>query len=267
LKTLNFLYLKKQVNEKLYLSLTAIASGNQIEDETSPYNKLHFMGTEGVHINYNDTKGAGDGLFFKGNAFIQNGKNKSGKEVKAAMATAYLGYRMLDRKLSIGGGVDYLSGNDASDSSADYIKYDHSFDLLYGARFPYYGGYINQIIINDKHLKGGGLVNSYIKMKYKMSKKTSLMATLHNNRLATNVVAVNDPGNEYYDKDLGTNIDLELTSAIKKDIQLKIGGSYALPSDSFTRMSNVTDSNGEFNSGDNYYMWVMLTVKPTFFKN
>jgi hypothetical protein len=225
------------------------------------------MGTEGIHINYNDTKGAGDGLFFKGNAFIQNGKNKTGKEVKAAMATAYLGYRALDKKLSIGGGVDYLSGNDASDSSSDYNDYDHSFDLLYGARFPYYGGYINQIILNDKHLKGGGLVNSYIKMKYKVSKKTTLMAALHNNRLATNVMAVNDPANEYYDKDLGTNIDLELTSAIKKDIQLKIGGSYAVPSDSFIRMSNVQDSNGNFDSGDNYYLWAMLTVKPTFFKS
>jgi len=262
MKTMDYLYVKKSFSKKLYVSFMTIGSGYQKAGTTST---IYMMGTEGFHLNYNAGKKPENGLFSKLNIFMQNGKNRAGQDVSANMFTAEIGYRLMDKKLAISAGVDYLSGNDDADTTSAYNEIDHTFSLLYGGRFPYYGGNLCQIVINDKNLKGAGLMNPHFKVSYKFSDKASVNFAFHMNMLANNLTATNDSTKEFYDKNLGNNIDLSFTYKFNKEVVLKIGGSYGMPSDTFIRMQNVIDSNGNYKAGTNYYAWAMLIIKPSFF--
>jgi len=262
MKTMDYLYIKKSFGDKLYISLMAIGSGYQKVGTTST---IYMTGTEGLHVNYNAGTKVEDGLFSKVNLFVQNGKNSTGQDVSANMFTAEVGYRLMDKKLAISAGVDYLSGNDNSDTTTAYNEIDHTFSLLYGGRFPYYGGNLCQIVVNDKNLKGAGLMNPYFKVSYKLSDKASVNFAFHMNMLANNLTATNDTTKEFYDKNLGNNIDLSFTYKFSKEVMFKVGGSYGMPSDTFIRMQNITNSDGDYKAGTNYYTWAMLIIKPTFF--
>lgn len=261
MKTMSFLYIKKIFTDKLYLSATAIASGYQ---KAGTVGTIYLMGTEGLHLNFNNDENSEKGVFGIANAFIQNGNNKTGQDVNAFMITAEAGYHTNELGWSVSAGTEILSGNNADNTDTDYINTDHSFDLLYGGRFPYYGGNTNLITVNDKNLAGGGLVDFYLKISHKLTKKSIISTKIFYNQLQNNILAANDNNKTYYDKSLGYTIDLNYLYKFSKDVKLKFGFSYALPSDTFIRMQNITDNNGDFKTGNNYFGWVMLIVSPKF---
>ncbi len=256
--TQEFIYLKKQINPKLYVSFTAIAAGYQKEGSI---NTVYVTGTEGVHINYNATQKAMDGLFFKGNLFLQNGKNIQGKDKSAHMITALLGYRTLQKKFEFYGSFEYLSGNDATNTDPDYVNTDHTYNLLYGARHIYYEGYLDWFVTPESTLNAG-LMTIGVKMNYKASKKDILELGFNNVRIPNNAVQlISGTGLAQYDKGtvLTNNIDLVYTRKINSFMKLINGFSYGMPTDEFLQMKGVV------NAGTNYFLYSMLIVQPKLF--
>ncbi len=126
------------------MSLLGITAGYQ--KEGTP-NVIYMTNTEGIHINYNATKkNIADGLFFKGNLFMQNGKNIAGMKIDANMITGLLGYRMMNKKLDLSLGFERLSGHDTENTDTDYMNTVHTYNFLYGARHPYYEGFMDWFV-------------------------------------------------------------------------------------------------------------------------
>jgi hypothetical protein len=252
--TQEFIYVKKQVNPKFYVSFTAIAAGYQKEGSV---NTVYVTGTEGIHANYNATKKNTDGLFFKGNLFLQHGKNISGKDISAHMITGMLGYRTMNKKLELSGIFEYLSGDDAANTDPDYLDTDHTYNLLYGARHPYYEGYLDWFVV-PKSTLNAGLMNMGIKVKYKVTKKDILEFGFSNVRIPNNAKKL--IGGNWVQYDSGTvltnNIDFTYIRKVNSFIKWMNGISYGAPSDEFLQMKGISDS------GTNYFAYSMLIVTP-----
>ncbi len=247
IKTLNFLYLKKKFNDAFYLAFTGIYAGYQESDTVLDVNGTI---TYGLHGNYKKS-----GLDFKANAFLQGGKNQIGQDISAYFLTADLGYKVGAARL--GFGTDIISGHDASSTDTDYLNTDHVFNLMYGARFKYYG-WMNHFVIMSKHTKNGGLVDIYPNVTYKFNKSTTVKAFYH---LFSTEQEVADGNGGYYDKSLGSSLDLMFIKGFSKEVKLRAGLSYSMPSETLEAFKGATGT-----EETPVWGWVMLTVKPTFFK-
>jgi hypothetical protein len=258
IQTQNFIYIKKNFDNKMYISLLAITAGYQNEDNPQT---LYMTNTEGLHFNYNATKKGKDGIFGVANAFIQNGKNINGTKISANMLTAQLGYRTMGKKLEISAKIERLSGNDAKKyDDADYADVDHTYNLLNGARHPYYEGFLDWFVL-PKSSGNSGLMNIGLKLSYKLSKKDILWFDYCNISSSTNKFKeIDETTNRvYYGKSLASTIDFTYIRKINKDIKWMNGFSYGIPSDDFNTMKNITDG------GSNYFFYTMVTFTPKFF--
>lgn len=291
-KTLNFVNASKSFGKKSKLSWLSVLSGKQ----EMGANTLVATATHGLIFSANTFKGAAtDGVFGDASAYYQHGTDlKRGsdgayKSISAYMLTASLGVRTLQKKMELSVGFEHLSGHDYSNTDAEYQNTRHSFDLLNGGRFPYYGGYLNHFIIQDSYLvgtKGGAYTNPYVKGLYKLNKKSVLEAKVHFPRLSSKVKAhtsinplTNKPsgvefdasGNTlYWQGSLGNYIDVSHTYKMSKEVIIKSGVSYGQISDIKNQMAyGYTDVNSKLlhGVGQNYFAWAMLIVKPTFFKS
>ena len=279
LKTMNFLNIEKKFNEKLSVALMMTLSGKY---DTAPtrLNTLVATGTHGIYVKYNQGKKSTDGVFGKFSAYYQHGSStqrtrddKTYKSISAYLIAAEVGYRMMEKKLEISAGIEMLSGNDASDTSEAYNNVQHSYDLLGSARFPYYGGNINHFLVPDNKkigTAGGGLMDPYFKVSYKPSKKNMIALSVWLPSLATNVFKETDTNGDavYYDKALGTNIDLHFVHKFSKEVILKAGVSYAMISDTKNHMMFGYENGADkklYDTASNYFFWTMLVIKPKFF--
>jgi hypothetical protein len=221
---------------------------------------IYITGTEGLHVNYNATKKCSDGLFFVGNAFMQNGKNILGKNISAQMFTGKLGYRMMKKKIEFDGRFEYLSGHDAKNTNTDYNNTVHTYNLLYGGRHPYYEGYMDWFVV-PKSTLNAGLMSIGIDFSYKYSNKDIFKLGITSISLATNAKKVK-PGNTviHFDKSqLGTTFDLTYIRKVNKTVKWMNGFSYGTTTDEYNKMKGITDP------GTNYYFYTMLIVKPKLF--
>ncbi|HIP48063.1 MAG TPA: hypothetical protein EYG92_03750 [Lutibacter sp.] len=255
IQTQSFIYVKKSY-KKMFVSLLAITSGFQ--KETNPA-VLYMTNTEGIHLNYNATKKGTDGLFGVANAFLQNGSNIAGKKINANMLTAKIGYRALEKKLEVAGFFERLSGHDAKNTDTDYNDEIHTYNLLGGARHPYYEGYLDWFVVPGSS-KGGGLMTIGLNVNYKLNKKDMLKFAYNNVSLATNV-ANGDGG--YYGSALASTVDFTYIRKINKDIKWMNGFSYGAPSDDFNKMKGIAVAD----KGSNYFFYTMVIFTPKFFNS
>ncbi len=289
-KTMNFVYLKKSITKSSYVSLLASLSGKV--DTTNM--AVLGTGTHGVVAVYNKGKFAEDGLFgvFEGyyqhGTDIVRGSDEEYRSIQAYLLNAEVGLRALSKRLEVSVGTEVLSGRDYSNTDADYKNTRHSFDLQYGMRFPAYGGNMNHFIVQDSYLlgtKGGGYIDPYLKVKYKVNKKSTIAATAFNPILSTKVRAhnsINPTTNKpsgaevdvnglpvYWEGSLGQYVDVNFTHKFNKEIVLKVGVSYANVSDIKNQMVFGYRDAAEkklHKLGANYFGWVVLSVRPTFFR-
>lgn len=291
IKTTNFAHIKKTFDNHSYISLLSMLTAK--EDTAS--SSLLATGTHGVVAVYNMGKHSNDGFFGTFEGYYQHGSdvNKgaggSNKGISAYMIIAEVGARTLNKKLEVFAGAELLSGHDYTNKDADYNNTRHSFDLMYSKRLPVYGGYMNHFSIQDSYLmgtKGGGYLDPYIGAKYKVNKKNIVEMKLFNPMLTTKVRAHSkiDPvskrpvmpefdadGNPvYWQGDMGQYVDLNWTHKINKEMVVKAGFSYANISDIKNQMTfgyeNVS-SKELYDVGSNCFAWVMISIKPSFFKS
>lgn len=288
IKSMNFLNVRRQIRKKLSGSLMFSLSAR--EDVTN--DKLLGTGTHGLNLKYNTGRGISGGFFghfsgyYQHGSDLQKGTDDAYKNISAGLIAADLGYRTSDKKLELGGGIEYLTGHDYSNTGTDYSNTRHSFDLLYSGRFPFYGGNINHFLIQDSYktgTKGGGYFNPYLTVNYRTSSATAFNASVYFPALTTKVSAHTsiDPdsgkpagretdvnGNPiYWEGSLGNYIDVGITHKFNKDIILKSGFSLGMPSDIKNQMVygyKDVASKELYELGTNYFGWIMLVVKPDF---
>lgn len=288
IKSMNFLNVRRQINEKLSGSLMfSLSAREDINND-----KLLGTGTHGLNLKYNKGKRSSGGIFGHFSGYYQHGKDlQKGtddeyKSINAALFAADLGYRTPDKKLELAGGMEYLTGHDYSNTDTDYNNTRHSFDLLYSGRFPYYGGNMNHFLIQDSYktgTKGGGYFDPYLTATYRTSSTTAINASVHLPALTTKVAAHNsinpDSGKPagietdvndkpiYWKGSLGNYIDVGVTRKFNKEIILKSGFSLGMPSDLKNQMVYGYEDVANkklYDLGTNYFGWIMLIVKPDF---
>ncbi len=245
LKTLNFIYLSKKLNEKSYMSFLAIASGRM--KPGSP-NVLNMMGTFGPHLSLKSGT-----IDITANFYYQMGKNAKSVDKAAWMATFDMGVNA--GMFRIGAGVDALSGNDNTDVDNDQ---DNAFDLLYGARFKY-NGWMNYFLLDTWH-QGTGLLDVYPNVTAKFSKKNVVKAYFH--VFSMMGTAVNSEGAEF-DKAFGQELDLMYIHKFSKEIEMKAGFCMMMPSETLESIHPYKPGAG--NSESPFWGFLQLTFKPTLF--
>jgi len=292
LKSMSFLNVKKNIGDKLTLAVMLTVSSKQelVRDVELG------IGTHGLVVNYNKGKKATNGVFGTLSAYYQHGTdskrkvNEEGfKSISAYLISAEVGFRAMKKKLEISAGIEMMSGRDYKDTTQAYNNVRHTFDLQNSGRYPYYGGHINHFLIQDSWkvgTKGGGYMDPYIKVKYKLNKKNIVNFAFFMPMLTTDVRAhtsivngkpsgseVDENGKPvYWNGSLGNYIDLGYTHKFSKEVILKLGFSYAMVSDIKNQMVYGYDASAAeprtLNKlGQNYFGWAMIIVKPHFFSS
>ena len=150
-------------------------------------------------------------------------------------------------------GSQYVSGNDDLDANN---KKSNAFNTLYGSGHRFSGNmdYFSNI---SSATKGAGLVDPYFNFIYKFSDKASVRLDLHYLMLQNNYVV----NTSAIDKHLGEEADLSFTYNFDTEISLMTGFS----------LMKATKSMEVMVGGNSIYYgawgFVMLTIKPTFFKS
>ncbi|MBN1952442.1 MAG: alginate export family protein [Bacteroidales bacterium] len=254
IRMLNFLYLKKSWEKKIDLEGLYIQAGYQHPAEAG---WLYLRHTVGGSVNLSSGKPY---LFISG--YYQDGKNKSGKPVSAWLLNAIAGYK--GETNHVYAGTDIISGQNSMNNDVAYLHTDHSFDLLYGARHSKNGS-IDFFSNLQKGTGGSGLVDLYLSDNCRLTDKFSLQLDLHYFRLQTDLAGENDlQGNlRERDKYLGLEADLKLDYTFSKEIQLEGGYSYLQGSETLCAIQGIPYDLHH----DAHWVYVMLTVKPIFFKS
>jgi hypothetical protein len=211
---------------------------------------IYLTGTYGLYTNVSF-----DHFEMPVDAYYQNGKAQSGKDVSAFAFG--LSPKVLLGPVKIGVGADYLSGDDAN--NADYNEKERTFNKFYGAGFKYHG-WMNYYVYIKGNTKNGGLVDIYPNISWKISPQHKLDAQAHFFSLANSVRIADDIIN---DKNLGTEIDTRYTFTLKEDFSLNVGFSYYFTTDTFIKVKA-----GEMaNIRQPYWVWTMLTYTPKIFSS
>ncbi|MCK9448943.1 MAG: alginate export family protein [Bacteroidales bacterium] len=250
LRTLNFIYLKKEISQAWYISATALLTGYQ-KDKISSI--TYFMGTYGLY-----SKIRSNGFEAQANLFGQSGKTQQGKQQHAFMTTVEASYRHAGIKAGLG--LDILSGHDAANTDPDYQADDHAFDLFYGLRFLRYG-LMNQYNI-PAHTLNGGLVDLYPQIVFYPHGRHTITIDYHFFSLHQAVANPTDP-NTILKGSLGSELDIVWQYAISKELNLHTGFTYYFTNNTFAKVKHIDPAH----IGQPYFGWIMLTFKPFIFSS
>jgi len=247
-KTLYFLRGEKNLGRYLNGSLIFIGDGNQ--KENSPDTVYHRF-TYGANLLFRN-----DSVRTKiyGTVYLQNGKTAEGVPISAWFMALNLDYSFSNALNGIIA-AEYFSGQDAFDPENKH----KAFNNLYGNGHSYYGNmdYFSQI---DDDTKNGGLMDLYLRLNYKFSKKTSGEFTYHYLAFTNSVIdSISKPGSELKaDPYLGSEIDLSIKYKPAENTEFSCGYSTMLSSQSMEILK------GGDHSKYQQWAWIMLTFKPEF---
>ncbi len=282
IRTINFLNVRKQFSPQLALTGFFSLAGREVANTRDPQGSVVLgTGTHGFILDYNNKgKEIKDGLFGALTVYLQHGTDSSRtlkkdayKTIFAYMADVSLGFRLLDKKLEVIAGMELISGEDASQTDSAYLDVRHSFDLLYGARFPYYGGRISHFVMQSSSkfgTKGAGYMDPYLKVNFKTSEKGKIDFAVWMPMLGSKTYLSDKDadGNKIYKTgSLGQYIDLGYMYKFSEDVSLYTSFSYAIISDLKNQMvyGYENTANKElYKLGQNYFIYTMLTITPKF---
>ena len=243
-KSLAFLYAGKKLSHGTlsYLFLTDAFSSYRTDPATavklfdsSTWNRA----TTGFYLNNAFNK-----LLLTASAYYQFGTNNTGEKISAELFSLAALYAF-GKKLSAGGGVDFYSGGTNGTTS-------NALDPLYGTPHKFAGLMDYYYVANG--FGKNGLVDYYIKTKYKASDKLTLVADLHQFNSAANVSG-------YDTKNLGQEIDMVGNYALTKQIGFEAGYAHYFTTALLTSPSVKNVPNAK--PGANW-AYLMINVKPEF---
>jgi hypothetical protein len=193
-------------------------------------------------------------LSFALSAFYQGGNYREGTpldEYFFSLSTQYA----TEKKISIGPGVDITSGNNGADASKKYKR----FDPLYGTPHKFWG-LMDYFYVADG-FGPNGLVDYYLKTKYKANDRFSISLDAHQFQLPATVA---DEAGIALDKTLGTEVDVVFSYGLTKMIHIESGYSlmFATPTLTSVNVKNVKNADTVSN-----WAYLMIAVKPEFIFN
>ena len=182
-------------------------------------------------------------------AYYQFGKNATGQDIAAALLSATL-QQNLGKAFSLVAGIDYTTGGSNTATS-------HTFDPLYGTPHKFWGGM--DYFYAAAGFGKGGLIDSYLKAKYKSGDKFLLGAELHQFNSASKIIVPADPANTK--KSLGQELDIVGTYNLTKQIAFEAGYSHYWSTAllASANVKNITNAR----SGANW-AYLMINIKPAF---
>jgi hypothetical protein len=184
-------------------------------------------------------------------AFYQGGKYREGTSLDEYLLSLSAMYSPVS-KFSFGAGIDVTSGNNGTDPSRRFQR----FDPLYGTPHKFWG-YMDYFYVADG-FGSNGLINYYLKIKYKPKNNLTLLLDAH--RFVLPAAVTNEAG-EKLARSLGTEIDLTLNYAITSSINIDAGYSLMFSTSTLTsaKVKNVRNA-------DTFSSWayLMISIKPEF---
>ena len=191
-------------------------------------------------------------LGFALSAFYQGGKYREGTSLNEYLLSASASYAV-GRKLSVGPGADLTSGNNGSDPSKKYKR----FDPLYGTPHKFWG-FMDYFYVADG-FGANGLVDYYLKTKYKAKDNLTLSLDAHRFALPSAVIATDGT---VLTKALGTELDFVANYAFTKAITVE-GGYSAMFSTSTMASAKVKNVNRAASTST--WAYLMISIKPAEF--
>jgi hypothetical protein len=212
--------------------------------------------TYGLMVNQTIGNASGFGkIAIQAAYYKQSGKDRDNVDLDAYHYTIALTYQK--GLFSFTPGFDVLSGNDAVSPSGK----DNAFDPLYGTPHKFWG-YMDYFYAGTSS-PAGGLNNPYFKIKYAANKLT-LGADIHHFALNKDMKKADGT---VIDKDLGNELDLQLSYQMNKFTNIELGYSLMKASDSmpFAKAQATDDVVASTFNKTAYWGYVMFKFTPDFF--
>lgn len=188
-------------------------------------------------------------LAITASAFYQGGKYREGTTLDEYLLSLSAMYSPA-KKFSFGAGVDITSGNNGADPARKFQR----FDPLYGTPHKFWG-YMDYFYVADG-FGSNGLINYYVKTKYKPTSKLTLWLDAH--RFVLPAAVTNEVGAEL-DRSLGTEIDFVLNYTLTSSVAIEAGYSSMFSTSTLTsaKVKNVKNA-------DTFSSWayLMISIKP-----
>lgn len=221
------------------------ASASQtVNGVTVADSSIYFSQTFGFY----GTKKIG-GAALEYDAYYQFGKNPAGKDVSAYMLAANITFwKAKANNLSLG--VEYLTGDKSSTANKD-----EAFNPLYGTHHKFYG-YMDYFYVGNAH-QNKGLINGFVKAKFKTGNKSSLLAHVHEFLSQSKIM---NGDNTKMSATLGTEVDLVYVLNIAPGVVLNAGYSHMFYTKSLESIKGVSDPKSSA-----AWAWAMISFKPTLF--
>lgn len=187
----------------------------------------------------------GSSLNLRGTVYLQSGKNAKGKEMEGMMAAVKANYTV-NKTVSVNAGMDWFSGdNKATDAKQSNFKKLYGSDHTFNGYMDYWNTPLDQ-----------GLLDYYGGLTTVINSKLNSEAGYH-------VFACDKPlssGN----KDLGSELDVLLNYKINAQTSIQAGWCCYFKTDNTLFAKQITAG-----TSTSFPQWayVMLTIKPTFYKN
>ncbi|MDQ3844686.1 MAG: alginate export family protein [Bacteroidota bacterium] len=200
--------------------------------------------TTGIYVN-----NAFDKITTTASAYYQFGKTAIGQKISSYLLSASAHY-LFTKNFSAGAGVDYTSGGSKGGNSK-------AFDPLYGTPHKFWG-LMDYFYVASPFGKGG-LVDYYLKTKFKASEKISVAADLHQFNSATRIALPNNPSNRK--KNFGQELDVIGNYSLTKQIGIEAGYAHFFATSLLTApaVKNIPNARNDAN-----WAYVMINIKPEF---
>jgi hypothetical protein len=237
--TVSFLFFKDDFSKFHFAT-------NDVEKKTPIYERSAWSRyTMGSHFTGNVLQK----VAMTADAFYQGGHYREGTALNEYLLSLSVLYSV-NSKFSLGPGVDITSGNNGSDASMKYQR----FDPLYGTPHKFWGS-MDYFYVADG-FGANGLIDTYLKTRYKAGSTLTLSLDAHQFLLPN---AVTSESGELLSKQLGTEIDLTANWTLTKIITIEGGYSFMASTATLSSMHVKNIKNA-----DRFSQWayVMISIKP-----
>ncbi|WP_153799195.1 alginate export family protein [Foetidibacter luteolus] len=246
-KSMEFLYAARKLKKGIVSFLFFADQFSKFHNDTinSVPSKTFMPGTwgratTGFYLNNSFSK-----LNVTASAYYQFGKTAAGQKLNAGLLSGLLKYSF-NKKFSAGPGIDYTTGGSSGATS-------NTFDPLYGTPHKFWG--LMDYFYAANGFGKGGLVDYYVKTKFKASDKFWLTADIHQFSSAAKVPAA---GEDNKKKSFGTELDIVGQYSLTKQVSFEAGYSH-FASTSLLSSANVKNiANAQ---GGNNWAYLMINVK------
>jgi hypothetical protein len=181
--------------------------------------------------------------------FYQGGKYREGTSLNEYLLSVSTMYAA-GRQFSIGPGIDITSGNNGKDPS----KKNQRFDPLYGTPHKFWG-YMDYFYVADG-FGSNGLVDAYVKTKYKAKDKLTLSLDAHQFSLPNSIT---DESGKAMGRTLGHEFDFIFNYALTKVVNIEGGYCTMLGTSTLAsaKVKNVKHADTWAN-----WAYFMISIKP-----